>query len=44
MPRPKRAVLEYRNYELPAGFPLIVLTGSEWIISATPSSHLLFLH
>jgi len=42
MPRPKRAVLEYRNYELPAGFPLIVLTGSEWIISATPSSRLHF--
>jgi AraC-like DNA-binding protein len=42
MPRPKRAVLEYRNYELPAGFPLIVLTGNEWIISATPSSRLHF--
>jgi len=42
MPRPKRTVLEYRSYELPAGFPLIVLTGNEWIISATPSSRLHF--
>jgi len=42
MPRPKRAVLEYRSYELPAGFPLIVLTGNEWIISSTPSSRLHF--
>ena len=42
MPRPKRAVLEYRSYELPVGFPLIVLTGNEWIISATPSGRLHF--
>ena len=42
MPRPKRAVLEYRSYELPAGFPLIVLTGNEWIISSTPSNRLHF--
>ena len=42
MPRPKRAVLEYRSYDLPAGFPLIVLTGNDWIISATPSGRLHF--
>jgi len=42
MPRPKRAILEYRSYELPAGFPLIVLTGNQWTISATPSSRLHF--
>ena len=42
MSRPRRAVLEFRSYELPSGFPLIVLTGDEWHISATPSSHLHF--
>ena len=42
MSRPKRTVLEYRSYELPAGFPLIVLTGDEWHISATPSGRLHF--
>ena len=42
MARPKREVLEYRSYELPVGFPLIVLTGDKWFISSTPSSHLHF--
>lgn len=42
MSRPRRAILEYRNYELPADFPLIVLTGDEWRISATPSNRLHF--
>ena len=40
MPRPKRAVLEYRNYELPPEFPLLVLTGDSWHISPVPSKHL----
>ena len=42
MPRPRRTVLEFRNYDLPAGFPLIALTGDEWYISSVPSSRLHF--
>ena len=40
--RPRREVLEYRSYELPSGFPLVVLTGDEWRISSTPSPRLHF--
>ena len=40
MARPKHTVLEYRNYELPADFPVLVLTGDRWHISPVPGKHL----
>jgi AraC-like DNA-binding protein len=40
MSRPRRTVLEYRNYELPADFPIRVLTGDQWHISPIPGKHL----
>ena len=40
MARPKRTVLEYRNYELPPGFPVLLLTGDQWHISPIPGKHL----
>lgn len=40
MARPKPAVLEYRNYELPADFPILTLTGDQWHISPVPGKHL----
>lgn len=40
MPRAKRAVLEYRTYDLPADFPLFVLSGDAWRISPVPSKRL----
>ena len=40
MARPKHTVLEYRNYELPADFPALVLTGDRWHISPIPGKHL----
>lgn len=42
MARPKRTVLEYRNYELPADFPIVLLTGDMWHISPVPGKHLHF--
>ena len=42
MARPKRTVLEYRNYELPADFPILALTGDQWHISPIPGKHLHF--
>ena len=42
MPRAKRTVIEYRNYELPPDFPIIVLTGDEWRISRVRSNRLHF--
>lgn len=42
MARPKRTVLEYRSYELPAEFPIRVLTGDQWHISPIPGKHLHF--
>ena len=42
MARPRRTVLEYRSYELPADFPLMVLTGDRWHISPIPGKHLHF--
>ena len=42
MARPKRIVLEYRNYELPADFPILILTGDRWHISPVPGKHLHF--
>ena len=40
MARPKRTVLEYRNYELPPEFPVLLLTGDQWHISPVPGKHL----
>lgn len=42
MARPKRIVLEYRNYELPPDFPILILTGDRWHISPIPGKHLHF--
>ena len=33
MSRPPRTVIEYRNYELPADFPIQMLSGENWRIS-----------
>ena len=40
MSRPKQAVLEYRSYDLPADFPLLLLAGEHWRISPVPSKRL----
>ena len=40
MARPRHTVLEYRNYELPADFPALALTGERWHISPIPGRHL----
>lgn len=42
MPRPKHVEIEYRNYLLPAYFPIILLSGEEWRISDVPSGTLHF--
>ena len=42
MARPKVNISEYRGYELPADFPVIVLQGEEWRISPVRSSRLHF--
>lgn len=42
MSKPKQPSIEYRNYLLPASFPLIVLGGEEWRISDVPSQTLHF--
>ena len=38
MSRPPRTVIEYRNYELPADFPIQMLSGENWRISDVPSA------
>ena len=40
MSRNKQSVLEYRTYELPADFPMLVLTGPQWAISPVQSNRL----
>lgn len=40
MGRTKQTIVEYRNYELPAGFPIVALTGEQWHISHVPSKRL----
>ncbi|MBR1585948.1 MAG: helix-turn-helix transcriptional regulator [Clostridia bacterium] len=40
MSRTKQTVLEYRTYDLPADFPLFVLSGENWRISPIPSKRL----
>ena len=40
MSRAKQAILEYRTYDLPADFPMLVLSGENWRISPVPSKRL----
>lgn len=42
MARPKHTVIEYRNYNLPANFPVVLLTGDMWRISDIRSERLHF--
>ena len=42
MSKPKQPSIEYRNYLLPASFPLIILGGEKWRISDIPSPTLHF--
>ncbi len=42
MSKPKKTMIEYRNYELPLNFPIVVLTGEEWYISDVRSGKLHF--
>ncbi len=42
MARPKHQAIEYRNYLLPAYFPIILLAGDMWRISDVPSGTLHF--
>ena len=42
MSRHPKSVIEYRSYELPAHFPMKVITGDDWHISDVPSSTLHF--
>ncbi len=42
MSKPKKTMIEYRNYELPMTFPVIVLTGDQWHISDVRSGKLHF--
>ena len=42
MSKPKQPSIEYRNYLLPASFPLILLGGEKWRISDIPSQTLHF--
>ena len=34
MPRHKKPYIEFRDYNLPARFPVLLLSGEEWRISA----------
>ncbi len=42
MSRQKNTVIEYRDYNLPAYFPILLLTGEVWRISDIPSNRLHF--
>jgi AraC-like DNA-binding protein len=42
MARPKQTQIEYRNYLLPAYFPIILLSGDNWRISDVPAEKLHF--
>lgn len=42
MSKPKKTVIEYRNYELPMNFPILLLTGDRWHISDVKSGKLHF--
>jgi AraC-like DNA-binding protein len=40
MPRRKKTIIEFRDYDLPAHFPVLLLTGEHWRISDVPSGRL----
>ncbi|MBE7722463.1 helix-turn-helix transcriptional regulator [Lacrimispora indolis] len=40
MARPKKSIIEYRDYHLPSHFPVLLLTGEHWRISDIPSGRL----
>ena len=40
MPRHKKPYIEFRDYNLPARFPVLLLSGEEWRISDIPSPRL----
>ena len=42
MARPRIIFSEYRNYELPADFPILALHGDNWLISPVQSPRLHF--
>ncbi len=42
MAKPKKTVIEYRNYELQMNFPVLLLTGDRWHISDVKSGKLHF--
>jgi AraC family transcriptional activator of mtrCDE len=42
MARPKKDIVEYRNYDLPVNFPVLVLAGERWHISDVRSNRLHF--
>lgn len=42
MPKPPKAVIEYRRYELPLVFPIVFLDGDRWHISDIKSDNLHF--
>lgn len=42
MAKHKKTIIEYRNYNLPTFFPVLLLSGEEWRISDIPSGRLHF--
>lgn len=40
MPRRKKTIIEFRDYDLPVHFPVLLLTGEHWRISDVPSKRL----
>ena len=42
MPKPKKEIVEYRNYDLPVNFPVLLLSGERWHISEIKSERLHF--
>lgn len=42
MSNPAKLIIEYRKYELPLDFPVLLLDGDRWHISETRSEHLHF--
>lgn len=40
MSKKKKTVIEFRDYDLPAHFPVLLLTGDHWRISDVPSGRL----
>lgn len=42
MSKPKKIITEYRHYDLPPDFPILVLRGERWRISDVKADHLHF--